>query len=63
MATKFTSGSKSAGLEYRAYAVDIGIGGQFVRERGVKVLANLRKPLIDDQACDLLSGAQQYAKR
>ena len=63
MATKFTSGSKSAGLGYRAYAVDIGTGSPFARERGVQVLANLRKPLIDDQACDVLFGAQQYAKR
>ena len=61
MATKFTSGSKGAGLEYRTYAVDVGTGGPFARERGVQELANLRKPLIDDQACGVLFGAQQYA--
>ena len=32
-------------------------------QRGVQVLANLRKPLIDDQAREVLFGAQQYAKR
>ena len=32
-------------------------------QRGVQVLANLRKPLIDDKARDVLFGAQQYAKR
>jgi GSH-dependent disulfide-bond oxidoreductase len=32
-------------------------------QRGVQVLAGLRKPLVDDQARDVLFGAQQYAKR
>jgi GST-like protein len=30
--------------------------------RGVEVLANLRKPLVDDKAKDVLFGATQYAK-
>lgn len=32
-------------------------------QRGVEVLANLRKPLTDDKARDALFGATQYAKR
>ena len=32
-------------------------------QRGVKVLANLRKPLTDDKARDTLFGSAQYAKR
>ncbi len=32
-------------------------------QRGVQVLANLRKPLVDDKARDVLFGAQQYARR
>ncbi len=32
-------------------------------QRGVQVLANLRKPLVDDKAREVLFGAQQYAKR
>ncbi len=32
-------------------------------QRGVQVLANLRKPLLDDQARDVLFGEQQYARR
>jgi GSH-dependent disulfide-bond oxidoreductase len=32
-------------------------------QRGVEVLANLRKPLVDSQARDVLFGAQQYQKR
>ena len=32
-------------------------------QRGVEVLANLRKPLTDDKARDTLFGAGQYAKR
>jgi GST-like protein len=31
--------------------------------RGVEVLAGLRKPLVDNQARDVLFGAQQYQKR
>ena len=30
--------------------------------RGVEVLANLRRPLVDDKAKDVLFGAMQYAK-
>jgi len=30
--------------------------------RGVEVLANLRKPLVDDKAKDVLFGTTQYAK-
>ena len=32
-------------------------------QRGVTVLANLRKPLIDDKAKEVLFGKQQYQKR
>lgn len=32
-------------------------------QRGVEVLADLRKPLVDTQARDVLFGAQQYQKR
>ncbi|MFZ6847493.1 glutathione binding-like protein [Undibacterium sp. RuRC25W] len=32
-------------------------------ERGVKVLADLRKPLTDDKAKDILFGSSQYQKR
>ena len=32
-------------------------------QRGVEVLASLRKPLVDSQARDVLFGAQQYQKR
>ena len=32
-------------------------------QRGVEVLADLRKPLVDNQARDILFGAQQYQKR
>ncbi len=32
-------------------------------QRGVEVLANLRKPITDDKARDVLFGAGQYAKR
>ena len=32
-------------------------------QRGVEVLANLRKPLVDDKAREALFGAQQYQQR
>jgi GST-like protein len=32
-------------------------------QRGVEVLANLRKPITDDKAREVLFGASQYAKR
>ncbi|HEY0819141.1 MAG TPA: glutathione binding-like protein [Rhizobacter sp.] len=32
-------------------------------QRGVEVLANLRQPLVDSQARDVLFGAQQYQRR
>ncbi len=32
-------------------------------QRGVQVLADLRKPLVDDQAREVLFGKQQYRKR
>jgi GSH-dependent disulfide-bond oxidoreductase len=32
-------------------------------QRGVEVLANLRKPLVDDKAREALFGAQQYERR
>jgi GST-like protein len=32
-------------------------------KRGVEVLADLRKPLYDDKAKEVLFGATQFAKR
>jgi GST-like protein len=32
-------------------------------QRGVEVLADLRKPITDDKAREVLFGASQYAKR
>lgn len=32
-------------------------------QRGVKVLANLRKPLVDDKATEVLFGKTQYSKK
>ena len=32
-------------------------------QRGVEVLADLRKPLVDDKAREVLFGAEQYQKR
>ena len=32
-------------------------------QRGVKVLADLRKPVMDDKAKDVLFGATQFQKR
>jgi len=31
-------------------------------QRGVQVLAHLRKPLVDDKAKEMLFGATQYQK-
>jgi GST-like protein len=31
-------------------------------QRGVEVLADLRKPLVDDKAREVLFGATQYAR-
>ena len=39
------------------------IGERPAVQRGVKVLADLRKPLTDDAARDILFGKTQYAKR
>jgi GST-like protein len=32
-------------------------------QRGVQVLANLRKPITDDKAREMLFGATQYQRR
>jgi GST-like protein len=39
------------------------IGKRPAVQRGVKVLADLRKPTMDDKAREILFGATQYAKR
>jgi GST-like protein len=39
------------------------IGNRPAVQRGVKVLADLRKPTMDDKAREILFGATQYAKR
>jgi GST-like protein len=39
------------------------IGARPAVQRGVQVLADLRKPLVDAQARDVLFGAQQYQRR
>jgi GST-like protein len=39
------------------------IGARAAAQRGVEVLAKARKPLMDDQARELLFGATQYQKR
>jgi GSH-dependent disulfide-bond oxidoreductase len=39
------------------------IGARPAVQRGVEVLANLRKPLVDDKAREALFGAQQYERR
>ncbi len=39
------------------------IGERPAVQRGVQVLANLRKPLVDDKSRQMLFGATQYAKR
>ena len=39
------------------------IGARPAVQRGVEVLANQRKPLVDDQAREVLFGASQYARR
>jgi len=39
------------------------VGERPAVQRGVKVLADLRKPLTDDAARDILFGKTQYAKR
>ncbi len=39
------------------------IGARPAVQRGVEVLANQRKPLVDDKARDILFGARQYARR
>ena len=38
------------------------IAGRPAVQRGVEVLAHLRKPLVDDKARDILFGAQQYQR-
>jgi GSH-dependent disulfide-bond oxidoreductase len=58
---------KNQGVEWRDYPRLKGwfdeIEARPAVQRGVQVLAGLRKPLVDDQARDALFGAQQYAKR
>ena len=39
------------------------VGGRPAVQRGVQVLAGLRKPLHDDKAREVLFGAQQYQRR
>jgi GST-like protein len=39
------------------------IGNRPAVQRGVKVLADLRKPVMDERAKEILFGATQYAKR
>ena len=39
------------------------IGGRPAVQRGVEVLAALRRPLVDDKAREALFGAQQYRRR
>ena len=39
------------------------VAGRPAVQRGVEVLADLRKPLVDDKARDALFGNQQYLKR
>ena len=39
------------------------IGARPAVQRGVEVLANQRRPLVDDQAREVLFGASQYARR
>ena len=40
-----------------------GIGERPAVQRGIKVLADLRKPVMDDRDKETLFGATQYAKR
>jgi GST-like protein len=58
---------KNQGIEWADYPHLKGwfdeIAARPAVQRGVEVLANLRKPLVDTQARDVLFGAQQYQRR
>ena len=58
---------KNQGIDWNDYPHLKGwfdeIGARPAVQRGVEVLANQRKPLVDDKARDILFGARQYARR
>jgi GSH-dependent disulfide-bond oxidoreductase len=58
---------KNQGIEWADYPHLKGwfdeIAARPAVQRGVEVLAHLRKPLVDSQARDMLFGAQQYQRR
>ena len=58
---------KNQGIDWNDYPHLKGwfdeIGARPAVRRGVEVLANQRKPLVDDQAREVLFGASQYARR
>ncbi len=58
---------KNQGIEWSDYPHLKGwfdeIGARPAVQRGVEVLANLRKPLVDDKAREVLFGKQQYERR
>ncbi|MFZ2650102.1 MAG: glutathione S-transferase C-terminal domain-containing protein [Burkholderiaceae bacterium] len=58
---------KNQGIEWADYPHLKGwfdeIAGRPAVQRGVEVLAHLRKPLVDDQAREALFGKMQYARR
>jgi len=57
---------KNQGIEWNDYPHLKGwfdeIAGRPAVQRGVAVLADLRKPLVDDKAREILFGAQQYQR-
>ena len=58
---------KNQGIEWSDYPHLKGwfdeIGARPAVQRGVEVLANLRRPLVDDKAREALFGKQQYERR
>ena len=58
---------KNQGIDWNDYPHLKGwfdeIGARPAVQRGVEVLANLRKPLVDDKARQALFGTQQYERR
>ena len=58
---------KNQGIDWNDYPHLKGwfdeIAGRPAVQRGVEVLADLRKPLVDNQAREALFGAQQYQRR
>ena len=58
---------KNQGIDWNDYPHLKGwfdeIGARPAVQRGVEVLAGLRKPLVDDKAREVLFGAQQYERR